>query len=348
MRIVLFDQINETHVTVSLARALERLGHEVISTGPVWKGHRFPESASDQSQIEIRLSEIISQRPDALFNFRASSLTQQHLHQLVAAGIRTMVWLPDDPVLYDVTYRHVVDKYDVTLNCGNQKILQFYSYQGHRGGVNFPFWLDTALYRPVYDPRKTDNKVVFFGNMHGPAKQGRYELLCGLHENLTIHGKVPYDPHAKCGGQLDSLEACVSTLSTYRIGLNVAQSFSDYYGSAYDYSGLAMLGHFFLPSRVIQYSAIGLPVLTIQEGELGSAHYPAGFHVRSAAEARQLIKRLMPQTELLTAVSQTARIEIEQRFAADKRAKLIEQLLSGSIDATKLTLHEREFIYQWM
>ncbi len=347
MRIVLFDQINEIHVCSSLAQALTQLGHEVIWTGAVWKGHRFPDTEQEIAGVESRLHEVMQLRPDVLLNFRASSLLPRHVRQARQAGVKTLVWLPDDPVLYGLTYGRIVDEYDIPLHCGNRKILRFYQYQGHRAGVNLPFWLDTGTFEYRYDAQRAEGDAVFFGNMHGPAKRARYEQLCSLHEDLAIYGTVPHDPQRKCKGRVEGTEATVATLSRYRVGLNMAQHFPDYLGSPYHFSGLAMLGHFFLPSRVLQYAAVGLPTLTVQAGEYDVGHYPAGLHAGDLGEARRQLGRLLADPDLLRKISRAGRADVERYFSASSRARMLEHLLLKDVDVQGLTLHEKEYLYKW-
>jgi len=347
MKIVLFDQINEVHVCTSLHAALAQMGHAVMSTGPVWRGHRFPASTEECEAIDNRLDDVLAMRPDALLNFRASSLLPRHLDRLRRAGVKTLVWFPDDPVLYGLCYSAVVDHYDVPLHCASGKVLNFYRYRKHRIGVNLPFWVDTDAIPYVYEAQACDKDLVFFGNMHGPAKQKRYELFCSVHDDLSIYGKVPDDPHGKAKGVLHGMEDASATLRSFRIGLNTAQCFQDYRGTPYDFPGMAMLGSFFLPSRVLQYAAIGLPVLTLPSDDSSVHHYPAGFHAGSAAQARDMIPRLLAHANYLQAVSRSARRDVEQYYSASSRARFLSELIKGSIEPRQLTPHEQEFSYRY-
>ena len=44
---------------------------------------------------------------------RAFALRPRIVERIRAAGVTTLVWFPDDPVLYKVGYRHVVEAYDI-------------------------------------------------------------------------------------------------------------------------------------------------------------------------------------------------------------------------------------------
>lgn len=346
MKIVLFDEINETHVCDALAVALARLGHQVIRTGPVWRGHLFATEAADLARIHGQVDECIAQAPDALLNFRASSLAPGQVERLRRAGVRTAVWFPDDPVLYGLCYSHVVDAYDTVLHCAGRRVLDFYRYRGHRIGINFPFWLDTDVWACAYEAARCEAALVFYGNMHGPAKQGRYELFCGLDDDLSLYGRVPDDPRGKGRGTLAGPAAAVAVLPRYRIGLNSPQRFADYAGTPYDFPGLAMLGSFFLPSRVLQYAAIGLPVLTLHPHGIAAEHYPPGLHATDASQARGVVQRVARDVGYLQALSRAARGEVERCHGAPARARLLVKLFDTSIQPEQLTPHEQEFIHR--
>jgi len=346
MKLYLFDQILETHVVDALSSALLAEGHSVTLSGPVWQGHRFPERPEDISMIHEKIDEMLAEQPDAMFNFRASSLLPEHILRIRKAGVRTIVWFPDDPVLYNLVYGKIIDLYDIPLHCGDQRVLNFYHYHGHTTGINFPFWLDPAVFNYVYDPSAATGNVVFFGNMHGPIRQGRYDIVCSSHTDVSIYGKVASDPRGRVKGIINGPAETVKVLGTYRIGINIAQEFSSYANTQYDYPGLAMLGAFFLPSRVLQYASTGLPVVTVQTMRQDDAHCPPGFHARDAESAGLLIKRLLEHPDYLVKISKAARRIVEQRFSGRQRVKLLEYLLTGQSIAD-FTMHEREMMYQW-
>ncbi|MEI2422800.1 hypothetical protein V6O07_21150 [Arthrospira platensis SPKY2] len=138
MYIILFDAILETHTCESLAQALIKRDHQVHYTGKIWKGHKFPQEENDISSIWQQVNHLIDLKPDILFNFRASTLLPEMLIKLKEKGIHTIVWLPDDPVLYHISYRHVVDFYDTILHCGDVNILNFYE-QNHGRSFRIQF-----------------------------------------------------------------------------------------------------------------------------------------------------------------------------------------------------------------
>ena len=345
MKIALFDQVNETHVCHAFAQALEALGHEVLETGAVWRGHRLPSLAQDAAAIDAALETVLSAGCDALFNFRASALDPARVSRLRAAGVATAVWLPDDPVLYDVTYRHVVDAYDHVLHCGAESVLAFYASRGHRPGVNFPFWLDPARWPHAWDPDRVQRELVFLGNLHGPAKQGRYQRLAPARGRISLYGICPHDPLGLHAGELHGIDAMLAVLPLFRAGLNLPQRFAEYAGSGYDFPGLAALGTFDLPSRVVQYAALGLPVITLDERP-PSDSFPCSLHAEDIEAALRLSDQLAADPDAARALSLRARVDVESNFSAISRARLLAALLSGELDPGAMLPEARATCYR--
>lgn len=329
MKILLFDDILERHVRRSLGRALRARGHEVIETPPVWKGHELPTSQEDLATIRSALDEAIAIRPDVLLNFRASTLPAEMLQDLRRSGIYSIVWLPDDPVLYSVCYSKVVDHYDLILNCGGVDVLSFYAERHGISGVNFPFWTDNVEFAHTHDPASTDYDVAFLGDITGPVRSGRYEIIAELKGAVRAFGNVPNDPAQICYGYLDSSTEIATALGPARVGLNIPQFFSDYEGLPHDFPALAQLGAFEFPSRVVQYAAIGLPVLTF-----GLSKPPATFPEMLVASDRMELQARVdairadpePLGQLATATHQ----RFQTSFSAETRALFLEALVSDS------------------
>lgn len=328
MHIYLFDQILETHVCTSLEQSLLKLGHQITSTGTVWSGHKFPVNPADISKLHEAVDQAIASKPDVLFNFRASSLLPQHIARLRAAGIRTMVWQPDDPVLYGICYSHIMDHYDDVFLCAGHRVVDFYLSSGHKPAINLPFWVDTERYAYGYEQEKM-GFAVFLGNGSGKAREGRYEALCALTDNISLYGRFQNDPRAKVRGRL-SVDGIISTIPKYRIAVSVAQTFSTYAQTEYDFPGLDKLGQFFLPSRVIQYAALGMPIITIQPSDYDPMHYPPGLHARDFDEAKLMLAKVTESPERLNLLSTAARQYAVRNLSADSRARLINQVCSDA------------------
>ncbi len=195
MKICLFDDILERHVRKSLARALTCRGHEVFVTPPVWRGHSAPTKPADVTTVRSALEEVTAERPYVLFNFRASTLSPDMLRDLHCAGIVTIMWLPDDPVLYDISYKSIVDHYDLRLNCDSAAILQIYEKNRGIRGVNFPFWTDRQEVGGSSDAfTDAEFDLVFLSNVKGKVRTRRYDILACLSAPIRFFSRLEYDP----------------------------------------------------------------------------------------------------------------------------------------------------------
>lgn len=345
MRIVLFDDILERHVRRSLARALRTRGHEVHETEIVWHGHRFPKAKTDIEHINEALDRALEFAPDLILNFRAASLTGDMLARVKHAGVRSAVWLPDDPVLYDVCYRQIVDHYDIVLHCGSQQVLEFYSERHTTTGVNFPFWTDGVEFprsRGRYDTTQFD--VVFLGNLKGGVRRNRYDLLASNPGSVRVYGKIEDDPHGISCGYLEDQSEIVRRLGAARLGLNIPQFFKDYSGAPYDFAGLSGLGFFQFPSRVIQYAAIGLPIISYGSGT-PPATFPEMVVANNPETLRELCRSLLADPTRLDDLANATHQRFESTFSADRRAELLEFVVSKPDDVRRMTVGQRARLF---
>ncbi|CTQ54745.1 polysaccharide pyruvyl transferase CsaB [Roseibium album] len=328
MKIVLFDDILERHVRRSLARALRARGHEVFETDPVWQGHKFPVTREDRSNVFEVVESVAQQKPDALLNFRAASLTPDMLDYLRSKKIFTFVWLPDDPVLYSVCYGSTVEYYDFVLNCGDRCVLDFYAKRHDVFGVNFPFWTDnTEFPRARLQQATTKFDVAFLGNLRGAVRNKRYDILASLPGEVRIYGRVDEDPANIAMGYLDSEADIAATLGQARLGFNIPQIFSDYHGHQYDFDGLARLGSFEFPSRVIQYAAVGLPVVTFGQVQ-APATFPEMLASTEIGDIANIVRELLADNDMCSDLSRATYSRFQSSFSADSRAGFIEAILN--------------------
>ena len=345
MKIALFDDINETHVCDALERALRALGHEVLATGRIWRGHGPPGRDIDLARIDRHVDALIDAGCQALFNFRASTLTPMALSRLRRAGVATAVWLPDDPVLYAVAYRDAVDHYDHVLHCGGARVLAFYEGQGHRPGFNFPFWLDPERWPHAWDPARAPGGLVFVGNLHGPAKRGRYASLALAAPGITVYGNCPEDPSGIHAGELYGIEALQAVIARHQAGLDMPQVFARYRGSAYDFGPLAGLGAFDVPSRVPQYAAVGLPVVSLG-GEASPSGFQAASTVADMRGALAVVARLRQDPAGALQTSREARAEVVAHFSGLSRARMLEAVFAGRLAPHGMSAQERATAYR--
>ena len=326
MHIVFFDEILEQHTVRSLARALESRGHRVTRTGPIWSGHLLPEKDVDKERIRDKVHELAQSKPDAVLTFRAATLLPEMVEHLRAGGAHTFVWLPDDPVLHHVCYRHVVDAYDTMLHCGGAGVLSFYEHKHGRSGVNFPFWTDAEEFPYCYHPAAAECDLVFLGNCRGKVRGNRYDFISSLPFRKRIYGKVPEDPYGLCVGYLKETRETAQALGRSRCALNIPQLFSDYRDSEYEFPELESMGHFEFPSRVIQYAAAGVPILSLEPRGIPST-FPELVDFRDRAELVEKTVELLGDQERLIAVSRATHARFLRSFSADARAVLLEQVI---------------------
>ena len=153
MRFGIYDGIVETHVASSLARAMRAAGHEVYNTGKIGHGFKFASSKQELHKLGAHLDRLLEWEPDVIFVFRPASLPYNLLRRAKSTGAKLVVWLSDDPVLWDLTYGPVLDEYDLVLHCGTERVLRFYEEQFGRptgstfrsGPTRSPFRMSLAV-----------------------------------------------------------------------------------------------------------------------------------------------------------------------------------------------------------
>ena len=327
MRIVLFDEILEQHTVRSLKRALEARGHEVRATGKIWAGHRFPVKPDDLERIWREVRALVDLKPDAVFVFRAATLIPEMTELLKQAGILTAVWFPDDPVLYQICYRAIADAYDMLLHCGPDDVLAFYQNKHGRSGVNFPFWTDAEEFPCAYRFGGATSDLVFLGNCNDNVRGGRYDLIGSLPLRTRIYGRVAKDPYGICGGYLEGTQETAKALGRGRFGLNIPQFFNTYRGSDYDFPELAAFSHFEFPSRVIQYAAAGLPIVSIEPRGAPST-FPEIVAAKDRRELIHRIEELLNDEERLDRLARATHTRFRRSFSAAARAAFLESLLT--------------------
>lgn len=337
---VLFDAVLERHVCESLQRALARRGHEVFWTGPVWKGHRFPDSTEDRQRIRDCLDQALRRRPDVLLNFRAASLRPELVESVRRSGVHTCVWLPDDPVLYGLCYREIVASYQTVLHCGGPEVLAFYERRHGPTGVNFPFWTDEQAFPHTYQPARAEFDLVFLGNCHGPARRTRYALLAALPLRVRIFGRVPDDSAGLCGGYIEDTRQLAQALAVARCGLSLPQYFRDYAGTEYDFPELSSLGAFALPARMTQYAAAGLPMVALG-GHDTQRFLPEALVCRDVEELIARTRELLADRQRLEDVARATHRRFLRNYTADARAALLEHLLEHPQDWRNMDARER-------
>lgn len=327
MKVVLYDAIQESHVADSLERALLARGHEVYSTGRFGAGYAFRDVEELRPVVEPHLNRVTEFGPDLVLVFRPASAPYPILQALRSTGAVLMAWFSDDPVLYQHSYGPVVELYDLILHCGTEEVLHFYEEQfGRPTGVNFPFWTDHVAFPAVYGELEPEYTVMFLGNVVGPLRQGRYEQLAAMRQGVRIFGRVGDDPAGLAGGFLDTDDEVVQAARRARVAVNIPQLFADHRGQPTWFPGIESLSHFDLPSRVIQYSALGLPTVSVVPGAPPSRSFPELVVCPDIAAADRWITDALHDGRLPELGAQAVD-RFDRSFSAASRVLALESLM---------------------
>ncbi|SMY13259.1 glycosyltransferase family protein [Brevibacterium jeotgali] len=327
MRFAFFDGLLEDHVPASLQRALESRGHTVYNTGKIGHGFVFETQPDKLSRINRYIDETIAAEPDFILVFRPASLPPNLLDKLRRTGAQLAVWLSDDPVLWDLSYRPVVDLYDIVLNSGSERVLKFYdSHFGRAVGVNFPFWTDNLSFPYVYGEYKPETVAMFLGNVQDEVRRNRYFNLTSLSTNLRIHGNTGIDFRNVSGGYLDSDREVVQAAARAKLAINIPQYFSDHSGLPTWFAGLDALGTFQYPSRVIQYAAMGLPIVSVTPDRSDYDTFPELQTVSSVDKIDEMVEGLLSSESRLSELSTETHNRFRSHFSAHSRAMALEHI----------------------
>ena len=344
MRIVLFDTILERHLAESLKRALERLGHDVVFTDLIVHGHAMIRAIEDKEKINKVLNEVLSIKTDLLIAFRPMNLLPSVV-ETISKQTKIAIWLSDDPVLYKSCYKDVIDKYDIILHCGNEKVLKFYEDKGHNKGFNFPFWTDNIAFPVVYTNKNHEYDGVFLGNMHGQVRRRRYKEIAQIPASIKVFGLVDSDPYGIHGGNIKegyiNTKAVSKALSKAKFSLSIPQFFADYKGlKEYEFEELSSLGYFQFPSRIVQYAASALPIVAVGDKDMKKL-FPEIEVGNSIKELYPYIEKLKNNREFASEVSLKTHKRFLQSYSAMARALFLVDLVENHSRYSSLSTIER-------
>lgn len=346
MRIVLFDGIQEFHLITSLDRALQFRGHTTLVTGQLTDGFKFIEDRKSLHHVSQAIERAISFAPDLVIVFRPSALPpelfesfKQRIH---SCGGRIAVWLSDDPVLLLATYRFAIDQYDIILHCASRRVLEFYEAEFSRPtGVNFPFWTDSVEFPLVYGTKAPESEAVFIGNVHDLIRRERYFTLSNLSPWIRIHGKTGADYFNLGAGFLHSNIEVANAGATSRLAVNIPQFFSDYKGTDLWFPELRSLGSFLIPSRLVQYAAMGVPTVSLEQNPHERIPLNGIIEARTIESLRDVIEELVSDSDRLEDISSQLRRSFEKHYTASSRAQALEHLVNGNDDWLTWNLEKR-------
>lgn len=307
-------------------------GHEVHATGKVWKGYELPRGDDDRAKMDRVVDRIVDWRADVVFVVRSAALLPEQVDRLRASGIFTAVWFADDPLLYRVHSAEVAPHYDVCLHTATEPTLRMYEEGVGVRGLAFPFWTDDKAFPRQFAPERCDLDVVFIGNTHNAHKQWRYDWIADLPLSRAIYGRVAADPAGIHAGVAKDDAALAAATARGRLGLNISQRFADHRGNTFDYPGLAELGEFSLPSRIMQLAAVGVPPVSFVGSQRAAADtkhlFPPAHVVTSADELVTLAERYRDDHRALAESSDEAHAWYQRHYTAAARVRFLEALVA--------------------
>lgn len=329
MRIHIVDTLLEDHLTHSLATALRELGHEVRCTGPVWHGWRLPREGPERERVDEVVTEVLAARPDVVLAMRTATLDEGHLRRLRRHGVFTVGWFSDDPVLFAKQSRRIAPHYDRTVHAAMGPVLELYERELGVRGLGMQFWASDADFPRCYDPAACDIDLVFIGNTHTGVKRWRYDWIAALPVTRAVYGKTSEDPAGIVAGLIEDPVELARCSARGRFGLNISQRFADYEGTIFDFPGLAELGEFPLPSRVVQLASAGVPVLALVASSRAAADLAVLFPpVVVIEDAEQVADVIASHDEAaLAELSGTTRAWCEQHYRPAARARFLHAVL---------------------
>ncbi len=341
MNWLIYGDILDRHVVDSFCDALEESGHVVTRLPSLQRSHRYLADCDFQRDILARLEVSLRDAEiDVLFNFRASELGPAAVESVRDRGVTTIIWLPDDPLLYDLSYKYVVDAYDIVLHCGHADVISFYQ-EKHPGinGFNFPFWSGSKYYYYSYDPENATCDLGFVGNCHTKNRAGRYELLASLPFRVSLYGLLPHGFVDHAGIHRGYLDKChPEVIGRFRVALNIPQFFRDSADTEYQFDGLSRFESFFFPSRIIQQAGCGVPTVTPRTRHADKI-IPSLIIYESRDDLVAKVAHLLGHPEELLAVSAQARRDFETFLTAAARVAMLEHLLE--VPERNYSLEER-------
>ena len=345
MRIAFLGSLFEKHVVYGLSRALRRRGHQVFELEQTWSGPSFPQSAQEHQLLHLSLEELFAFKPEVVFCFRLTCLTEEVLKRLRQRKILLVAWFSDDPVLYRNVYCKVVGRVDIVLNCGNSRVMEFYAHEGLANNVNFPFWTDQDFFPYCYPTTEKLWDGVFLGNAHNRFKRNRLRVLSQIPGNLVAFGRSSQEYNHLYHGSLDSPLQIATTISKSRVAFSIPQYFSDYADSEHDFPELATMESFVLPSRVVQYASVGIPVISTRAFEL-EKFFPEVLICENDAELLDNFDTLRNDADRREEISKKINNRFNREYTSQARADYLIWLIKNHKSITKFTNEQRLLLFR--
>lgn len=332
MRWLVYGDLAEEHVVDSFCDALIQRGVEVIRLAALTRSHQFITNIDAQQQIQRNLESVISEHKiDVMFNFRAAELNLRHLELLKSKGIFSLVWFPDDPLLYQICYRHIVDFYDIILHCGNTNVIQFYQERHEiQNGFCFPFWTSEKYFPYCYNKDIAEYDIGFLGNCHTVNRKGRYELIASLPFKKTFFGQPPQlgDYCGIWSGYIKNAHEIPRHLQKLKLGLSLPQFFSDAKDTIYSFPELDLFESFYFPSRIVQYASCGIPII-IKNSQYAQNIFSSILIYKSRAELIDVVQQLLAYPDQLAELSKAVNLDFQNYLSATSRVDMLLALIKN-------------------
>ncbi|MFC9441871.1 MULTISPECIES: hypothetical protein [unclassified Brevibacterium] len=282
-------------------------------------------------QYEVCRSEVeLLEREgcDVFLAFRPASVPLPLLQRVKAVAGMTITWFSDDPVYFSTVYATVAPHYDLVLHTGGPDNLRIYSEAlGLGNGVEFPFWTDQIehpradfAFEPSYD-------WLFYGNLHDRFRRDRVDYLRELGSRAAVFGKPP-DARETVNhlGILTREGELRAIAGKCRFGLSFSQRLSSYAGTKFESVATRAVREFPMPSRLIQYLAIGLPVMSRDQSPYTKRMLPGVMHAETSRAAVRLSQEF-DDSDWAHASNQASQL-FEESFTAESRAAFLLELVS--------------------
>ncbi|OPA80619.1 spore maturation protein cgeB [Paenibacillus selenitireducens] len=166
------------HANVIFNTAQEHIPVRPIHVLYVSTGKGFPYSPIDEA-IVTTLQSMVAKvtptdprqpvaaqaaelRPDLVLVVDGMELKIEQVHEIRAHGIRTAIWLTDDPYYTDIT-SHIVPQYDHVFTLELNSV-PYYQSLGHKSVHYLAFGFHPEQYRPISTISKLRRDVSFIGS----------------------------------------------------------------------------------------------------------------------------------------------------------------------------------------
>ena len=172
-------------------------------------------------------------RPDLVLALDGLDLSTEHIDAIRGMGIKTAVWLTDDPYYTDMTSvltLHYDYVFTLELNC-----VEFYRQNGCANVFHLPFGVHPGHFRPLRDRATEPRNISFVGSAYWNRVEFFQPIMGELMKRgLHVNG-IWWDRLLEAGSYPDRIEQgtwlgpqdTARVYSSSKIAINLHRSFSD-------------------------------------------------------------------------------------------------------------------------